>query len=46
LGDGGYSSILDRRELVTFVLSDGFAKAPGWEDETPGQRPLCANNSH
>ena len=27
LGDRGYTSISDRREVVTFVLRDGFAKA-------------------
>jgi hypothetical protein len=35
----GYTSISGRRELVTSALSDGFTKAPVWEDETPSLSP-------
>jgi len=39
LADRGYASILNRREMVTSAMHDGFAKAQRWEHEMSGPFP-------
>src|SRR5258708_5133052 len=36
LGDRGYASTLNRRQMVTSAMHDGFVKAQRWEHEMSG----------